>query len=74
MSALQCVEGEHPIPPAGTGEPFSLFGEKRGAGSNNEHVVGDRRAVGQVDSVGLDLDSVHLVQTELDAGAELRAA
>ena len=58
----------------GAGETLGLLGQQRRAGGDDEHVVGDRLAVGEVHGVVCRLDPVDLGDSELDAVVDLRMA
>ena len=65
------VEGEDLLHPARTGQALGLLGHQAGAGGDDEHVVGERGAVGEVHLVGLDVDAVDGGLDEPDAVVQL---
>ncbi len=66
-----CVEGEDLLHPAWSGEALGLFGDQAGAGGDDEDVVGERGAAGEVHLVGIDVDVVDVGLDETDPGVEL---
>ena len=72
--AVEVVEGEDLLHPARSGQPFGLLGDEAGAGGDDEHVVVERRAVGQVHLLGVDVDVVDGRLVVVDAGVQLLAA
>ncbi len=62
------VEGERALHPAGAGKALGLLGHHPRARRDDQHVVVERVAVGEVDGVGVDVDTVHARLDEVDPG------
>ena len=74
LGALRRVEREDALVPAGAGQPLGLLGLQPDAAGDDEHVVGQNRAVVEQDLVPLDPDRVDLALVEDDPVAELPPA
>ena len=74
VGALGAVEGEDALVPAGPGQALGLLGLQAGAARDDEHVVGQHRAVVEQHLVALDPDLLDLVLVEDDAVAQLPPA
>ena len=68
------VEGMHRVAPAGAGQPFGLLGHQARAGGDHQDVVGQRRAVLQVDLVTLGVHPVDGGAVVVDAVVQLPRA
>ena len=72
--ALEAVEREDRLVPARAGHALGLLREQAGAGGDDEDVVVEHRAVGEVDGTIAGLDPVDLGADEPDALVQLGAA